>query len=163
MKEIFREYGRALLTTGVVVLILFLVFSKLSLRGNTGLLSVLGQDTIIRGKDFVEYQDSKSSHTILSKHSPEITYIGSSVKAGENIILGELFEAKDWEGKEVKIEVREIMDKEMKILLKEDEIKEFTFPKSGIYGIVLRARDSQGGTARSTIWVPVNPSGGRRI
>ncbi len=153
MKEIMHEYGSAVITVSVALLLFFLLFGKLTVEGNVGVVQILKSRTVLSQKDYQQYKDSKETILAIERKQPEITCRNVKILAGSSRKAEELFLGTDVDGNEAELAIikAECPDKR-EAEVTDNKIK---FKQQGIYRIWVKATDTSCKVTRKVFAVPV--------
>lgn len=139
MKPVYKTITGILLS-GIIFVTLLAIIEK------NMLLSKIGQQMKTPAFHYSEYEDAKQTKIICSRRLPKIIRKNSGVwKPGEEILIEEIFEGVDAEGKSVKITVLNIKDEHenSKMDSYQQVENKVVFSKRGMYLIELQAIDQE--------------------
>ena len=161
MEIILREYGRTLLESLCVVLLLIvLFFGAEDGEGNKGVLAIAGAHMVQQSNDYPAYTDFDSFVGEGQKTSPEITYaIDGQMHTGENQ-LSSCLSVKGYDGSNLSFKVIRVMDYSGNDYPSayDETSQTITFPKPGIYKMRIQTVDNINQKTIADISVPVaNP------
>lgn len=161
MEIILREYGRTLLESLCVILLLItLFFGAEDEEGNQGVFAIAGAHMAQQSNDYPAYTDFDSFVNEGQKVSPEITYaIEGQMHTGENA-LSSCLSAKGYDGLDLPFKVIRVMDyfgNDYSSAYNETS-QTISFPKPGVYKMRIQTVDNINQKTIVDISVPVvNP------
>ncbi len=153
MKEIMQEYGRAVISVAVAVVLLLLIFGNVKAGEAKGLPAILAGEAVPEGRNFSACLDTDSSGAYMERERPGIDFFMWDVKTGLEYAPEELFAAEDANGNSAKVEVMEILDENTQEV--EATGGKMMFAKQGIYQVRVKAIDSYNCVTENVFFVPV--------
>ena len=153
MKEVMGQYGKAVSSALLALLLFSILFTGIEFGEEKGLTAILGERYKIRGVDYSSYKDGKQSEIAMERKLPEIRFVGEGVTAGKEYVLEDLFQAEDEKGNPAKVHMIKALD----MAGRELEItgRGITFSRQGVYRILVKAIDSYCAEAQHEFLVPV--------
>lgn len=157
MEQVLRVYGKVLLEAAVVALLMILlavgVTDDADRRGIFPMMGAyVGEETILEGTDFEGF------YLESEKSAPAITYIYPVTLHTGNYVLGSILKATDYDGRELAIRVRSILDPHGVERIGEysSGTSQISFAERGIYILKVNATDAWNRTSIREVWIPVN-------
>lgn len=139
MKQIYRIMSDLLLP-GLVCAIL------LAMLGGMSLLPRLGEHMKVPKKDYSQYEDVKQTQIVCDREPPQIVRSGAgNWRPGEEILVEQVFQGTDMEGKHTKIQVLKIQDESgnSRMDCYDRAGHKLIFPTKGIYLLELQSLDNE--------------------
>lgn len=159
MRLVIEHYGKFVLEGIVVTALLVLIFTDLTdAIDKKGILAVTGEHISIDSMNYHAYTDFKESYkTECEKEAPKISFTSGRLFLGKHI-LSNYIQAKDNEGKNLKINVLSIKapDGVEVIDSYHHDTTEIIFSQTGIYILTISALDEGNRLTMTKIQVPVN-------
>lgn len=157
MEQVLRVYGKVLLEAAIVALLLLLLAVGVTDdEGNRGILAMMGayvgEETIFEGTDFEDF------YWESGKSAPVITYVYPVTLYTGNYALGSILKATDYNGGELPIRVRSILDPYGIERIGEYSLdtSQISFAERGIYILKVTATDAWNRTSDREVRIPVN-------
>lgn len=177
MKEIFHEFGTAIIAIVTGVLLIAILFG-VSVSGKTGILEIAGIAAEKAEVDYTSYSDFEAVNIWHNRTKPEVTYIAGFGRffAGENADFLERYDAKDMENVVYPMEqvilaklFPDIMFGKVLDIRKADGTSimsaysntngSIRFPSAGVYEVYFQIRDRENLT--SIYQIPIAVDAGR--
>ena len=159
MEQIVKQYGIFILEGMVYVLLLGLFFTGMKDKnGNIGFFNLVGSNLEIEKVNYEDYKEFRGLFCEESKKTaPLIKYIGKNLKTGINKIDDNI-SASNYSGAMLPIHVISIKNPlgEELIGTYQKDTSQVYFELSGIYTIVVSARDDGNRYSEAMIRFPVN-------
>ncbi len=117
----------------------------------SAMLSKMGQRMDTKAENFLNYADTSAVAGVCERKAPEIIYTGKKVwSAGEPILIGDVFLAKDAEGNHVPVEVEDITNKDGHSAMEnyQEAGNKAVFQDRGVYTFHVSALDNERKTGR---------------
>lgn len=153
MKHIMQEYGTAMLSAAVALILFAFIYGGSRTEGENSLFSRMGERSYDSKKEYSEYLDAKETKTAMERERPSLFYRNLPVSAGEKLQMQDYFEAEDAEGGPADIEVVKAEDPSGQELAVEDG--NIQFGEQGIYRIWVKATDRYCGVTQRLFCIPV--------
>lgn len=139
MKQVYRVMSDIILP-GIVCAALF------GLIGGISLLPRLGQQMEVPKEDYSSYADARQTKEICARKPPDVVRKGFGVyQPGKEILLDQVFEGVDADGKKASLQVLDIRDKDgaSRMDCYQGTGNKMSFPKRGAYLVEVQAMDGQ--------------------
>lgn len=157
MEQVFSVYGKTLLEAAVAALLLVLLAVGVTDgEGNQGIFDVIGahihEEKVLDGNDFGTFQSEGG------KKPPVITYVYPVTLHTGNYDLGSILKATDYNGRELSIRVRSMLDPYGIELIGagSPDISQISLAERGIYTLKVAATDAWNRTSVRAVRIPVN-------
>ncbi len=155
MKEIIEQYGKMLIESLILGMLLLLIFAGVEDEdGNKGVLQIIGAGIHEETNDYTSYTDFDTYETDSYKRAPEIEYSGGNFSIGE-WNLCDYITATGYAGNEVPIKIISVVDRTGRELPVIDEQRVY-FNTAGVYVVTIKAVDNTKKETIDTIKIPVN-------
>lgn len=155
MKEIIEQYGKMLIESLILGMLLLLIFAGVEDEdGNKGVLQIIGAGIHEVPNDYTSYTDFDTYEADSYKSAPEIEYSGGNFLIGE-LNLCDYITATGYAGNEVPIKIISVVDRTGRELPVIDEQRVY-FNTAGVYVVTIKAVDNTKKETISTIKIPVN-------
>lgn len=157
MKKWLEEYGEMLLAVTAGGMILAFILTS-------GILAAIGKrvDTGVNCK--VEHQVFQVFEKLCQRGKPEIVCNKEKhCYAGEVVSIEEVVQGKDADGRNLAVEVKEILDHEGVSFIDEyqRDVRQVTFQKAGVYRFKVKAQDKEKLCVTRWIELPIDNRKGR--
>lgn len=159
MEQIIRSYGKMLLESGVVILLIFLLFVSIQdEEGNKGIFKIVGAQLKTQSTDYNVYTDFTTYEMESEKEYPEITFVADRIIYCGMFSVSGYTKALDYAGNEIPVKVRSIINPSGNELIHtfNADTMEISFPMPGIYIMEVSATDREARKTVCTIRIPVN-------
>lgn len=159
MEQIVKTYGKMLLESVAVVLLIFFLFSSIQdEEGNKGIFKIVGAQLGTESTDYNTYTDFNTYMVESEKVYPEITFAAGSTIYRGTFSVPSYIKAVDYAGNEISLKVRSIINPAGNEIADtyNPDIKEIDFPAPGIYVMEVSATDGENRKAVRSIRIPVN-------
>lgn len=155
MKEIIEQYGKMLIESLILGMLLLLIFAGVEDEdGNKGVLQIIGAGIHEVPNDYTSYTDFDTYEADSYKSAPEIEYSGGNFLIGE-LNLCDYITATGYAGNEVPIKIISVVEQSGRELPVIDEQRVY-FNTAGVYVVTIKAVDNTKKETISTIKIPVN-------
>lgn len=160
MEHIMEQYGRAILT-GIIVVILLTVlfFTVKESEGNEGVLNIIGSHVRTEGTDYASYRDFDNMKEEGQKSKPVIESVFTApAVVNREYDLSELIKASDYNGADLPLIVDKITarDGTETGYSFDAGTGKITFQEKGSYECTVKAIDDGKRSTVATIEIPVN-------
>lgn len=159
MEQIVKTYGKMLLESVAVVLLIFFLFSSIQdEEGNKGIFKIVGAQLGTESTDYNTYTDFDTYMVESEKVYPEITFAAGSTIYRGTFSVSSYIKAVDYAGNEISLKVRSIINPRGNELIHtfNADTMEISFPMPGIYIMEVSATDREARKTVCTIRIPVN-------
>lgn len=139
MKKLLEQCKDMILSFGLAGILIGMVLALLGSMGRE-------TSTLVTEHDYTSYIDSAALKEAAALPGPEIV-VREEIqwKAGAEVFPRQAFEARDYSGQELEIEVKQILDAEEQDItsLYDSQSGSVIFPEPGCYYFLLHTMDSQ--------------------
>lgn len=153
MKEIMHEYGSAIITVAIALLLFFMLFGTLTVEEDVGVVQILNAQTDLPQKDYIQYADAKETTLAMERELPMLIFRNEKISAGSSRRAEELFQGTDAEGNEAKLEILKAECPDGSKAEVTDNTIEFL--QQGIYRIWVIATDTSCKVTQKVFEIPV--------
>lgn len=153
MRHVMQEYGTAILSATVALILFAFIYGGSRTEGEGSLFARMGEWPRDSQKEYSEYLDASETKRAMERERPSLSYKNLTVSAGEKLQMKDYFEAEDAEGNPADIEIIRAEGPSGEEISVEDGI--IQFGEQGIYRIWVKATDSYCGVTQRTLYIPV--------
>lgn len=158
MKLVLEAYGKQMLESAVVVLLLLFLFCNITDEsGNKGIFHMVGAQLNTGTADYLSYTDFSRYEAECRREKPCISYTYAGTLGVGTCDLADCLTAVDCEGSQLPIKVEDCLDVDGRELCPvNSDSTEIIFTKSGIYQVTVSAVDTWNKKRVCTFQIPVN-------